>query len=189
MPCTKDHLVGWLHSPFFPIDCFGRGPKRFLSSVFFWPVFHLWSLSNRQSCYATRLIVLDLNNIFLNWPWWPSGLSSHVSNSSRDRGLGPRFESPSRQKILRSQLHPWNTISIAQSQKWLVAIQIAGRRVALPLTISYSQKPTHIHTYSWYLITVCSIRFKYMAGTEPLNEDSSPPHYEARKSITAQDGG
>ena len=28
-----------------------------------------------------------------------------------------------------------------------------------------------------------------MAGTEPLNEDGSPPHPEARKSSKAQDGG
>ena len=27
-----------------------------------------------------------------NRPRWPSGLSHHVSNSSRDRDLGPRFE-------------------------------------------------------------------------------------------------
>ena len=26
-------------------------------------------------------------------PWWPSGLIHHVSNSSRDRWLGPRLES------------------------------------------------------------------------------------------------
>ena len=29
----------------------------------------------------------------INRPWWPSGLIHHVSNSSRDRQLGPRFES------------------------------------------------------------------------------------------------
>ena len=29
-------------------------------------------------------------------PWWLSGLSHHVSNSSRDKGLGPRFKSCSR---------------------------------------------------------------------------------------------
>ena len=28
----------------------------------------------------------------VNRHWWPSGLSRHVSNSSRDRCLGPRFE-------------------------------------------------------------------------------------------------
>ena len=28
-----------------------------------------------------------------------------------------------------------------------------------------------------------------MAGTEPPNEDGSPPHHEARKSSTARDGG
>ena len=28
-----------------------------------------------------------------NRPWWPSGLSNHVSNSSRNRCLGPRFKS------------------------------------------------------------------------------------------------
>ena len=27
------------------------------------------------------------------WPWGPSSLSHHVSNSSRDRGLGSRFKS------------------------------------------------------------------------------------------------
>ena len=29
-----------------------------------------------------------------NRRWWPSGLSHHVSNSSRDRRLGPRFNTP-----------------------------------------------------------------------------------------------
>ena len=29
-----------------------------------------------------------------NRPWWPSGLSHYVSNSSRDRHIGPRFKSP-----------------------------------------------------------------------------------------------
>ena len=29
-----------------------------------------------------------------NRPWWPSGLSHHVSNSSRDICLGPRFKIP-----------------------------------------------------------------------------------------------
>ena len=33
----------------------------------------------------------------LNWPWWQSGLSSHVSNSSSDRRLSPRMESCSGQ--------------------------------------------------------------------------------------------
>ena len=28
-------------------------------------------------------------------PWWPSGLIHHVSNSSRDRQLGPKFKSHS----------------------------------------------------------------------------------------------
>ena len=28
-----------------------------------------------------------------------------------------------------------------------------------------------------------------LAGTEPLNEDGSPPHRQARKSSTARDGG
>ena len=32
--------------------------------------------------------------MFLNRPWWPSGLSRHVSISSRDRCSGPRFISP-----------------------------------------------------------------------------------------------
>ena len=36
----------------------------------------------------------------------------------------------------------------------------------------------------WYIklisITVCSIRYKIMTGTEPLNKDSSPPHHEAQ---------
>ena len=30
-------------------------------------------------------------------PWWISGLICHVLNSSRDRQLGPEFESRSRQ--------------------------------------------------------------------------------------------
>ena len=34
-----------------------------------------------------------------------------------------------------------------------------------------------------------SQRVQIMAGTEPLNEDSSPPHRKARKSNTARDGG
>ena len=36
----------------------------------------------------------------LNRLWWPSGLSRHVSNSSRDRSLGPRFESHLRQVFI-----------------------------------------------------------------------------------------
>ena len=32
-------------------------------------------------------------NYVTDRPWWPSGLSNHVSNSSRDRHLGPRLES------------------------------------------------------------------------------------------------
>ena len=46
----------------------------------------------------------DLNDLIINgpifdhvnWPSKPSGLSRHVSNSSRDRRLGSRFESHSR---------------------------------------------------------------------------------------------
>ena len=30
----------------------------------------------------------------INWLLWPSGLSYHVTKSSRDRRLGPKFESP-----------------------------------------------------------------------------------------------
>ena len=33
-------------------------------------------------------------------PWWLSGVISPVSNSSRDRQLGPGFESPSRHYII-----------------------------------------------------------------------------------------
>ena len=32
-------------------------------------------------------------------------------------------------------------------------------------------------------------RVQIMAGTEPLNEDSSPPHRKAQKSSKAPDGG
>ena len=67
--------------------------------------------------YFYMMIKLDTNR-----PWWPSRLSCHVSNSSRDRGLGHRVES---------------LLWIPQSQKWLVTIQIVGRRVAVvPLRIS-----------------------------------------------------
>ena len=39
----------------------------------------------------------ELNqSIYENRLWWPSSLSLHLSNSSRDIGLGPRFESHSR---------------------------------------------------------------------------------------------
>ena len=34
------------------------------------------------------------------WLWGPSSLSRHVSNLSRDRGLGPRFQSHSRHVIV-----------------------------------------------------------------------------------------
>ena len=47
---------------------------------------------------------LERNNFLnKNRPWWLSGLSRHVSNSSRDRGLGPRFESPLGITILIAQ--------------------------------------------------------------------------------------
>ena len=59
---------------------------------------------NLNSCHFTNVLKLTSNNltirllsrwsIKLKQPWWPSGLSRHVSNSSRDRSLGPRFESP-----------------------------------------------------------------------------------------------
>ena len=58
-----------------------------------------------------------------------------------------RFESRLRQKSIWLQfalaiiLCQRNTVLIAQSQKWLVAIQIAGHRVALPLTISTRVRP------------------------------------------------
>ena len=39
------------------------------------------------------------NKVDLTRSWWPSGLSRHVSNSSRDRVLGPRFESHLRHVI------------------------------------------------------------------------------------------
>ena len=44
----------------------------------------------------------------LDRPWWLSGRSRHVSNWSRDRHLGPRFESRLRhgQIYIWLQLHP-----------------------------------------------------------------------------------
>ena len=43
----------------------------------------------------------------VNQPWWPSGLICHVSNSSRDRQLGPKFESLSWRHIQIAWRHPW----------------------------------------------------------------------------------
>ena len=41
-------------------------------------------------------ILYTITNL-MNQQWWLSGLSHHVSNSSRDSGLGPRFQSHLRQ--------------------------------------------------------------------------------------------
>ena len=49
---------------------------------------------------GTFIIIISIS---LNWPWWLSGLSHHVSNSSRDRRLGPRFKSPLGIMILIAQ--------------------------------------------------------------------------------------
>ena len=48
------------------------------------------SFKSYRTCLLQFQAIISLH---LNWPWGPSGLSRHVSNSSRDRGLGPRFES------------------------------------------------------------------------------------------------
>ena len=36
---------------------------------------------------------MGFTKVHHNQPWWPSGLSRHVSNSCRDTRLGPRFKS------------------------------------------------------------------------------------------------
>ena len=53
----------------------------------------------------------------INRQWLPSGLRRYLK-SSRENALGPRFKSP---LVIM--------ISIEQSQKWLVTIQIVGHGV------------------------------------------------------------
>ena len=49
-----------------------------------------------NSVVSDGLVILMNMLHDLNRPWWLSGIFRHVSNSSRDRGLGTRFESPTR---------------------------------------------------------------------------------------------
>ena len=57
------------------------------------PVFDLFSHKSFKKKDANKKYIIAY---FSNRPWSPSGLSRHVSNSSRDRCLGLRFKSPLR---------------------------------------------------------------------------------------------
>ena len=53
--------------------------------------FHQTQFSSLVSIFNLK-IYIEINCFSKNWPLWPSGLICHVSNSSRDILLGPRFE-------------------------------------------------------------------------------------------------
>ena len=63
--------------------CTEQVPKRNL-----WGSCRKKYVKNYHNCFS------QLNNQGNDRPWWPSSLSRHVSNPSKDRCLGPRFESP-----------------------------------------------------------------------------------------------
>ena len=117
---------------------FGKKRRSFLSLVqnpgFSWlPINHV-CLCNWEA-YVSLAQTKHEQWIWFNQPWWPCGLSHHVSNSSRDWRLGPSFESRLghiyMDKFIRSLRHCYNS-SPAVCTLW---------------------------TCSWYPVTVRSIRF------------------------------
>ena len=76
---------------------------------------------------------MEINND-INWLWWPSGLSRHVSNSSRDRGLGPRFE------LSAKQPHVFTYVSTIQNYYFDGFIDL----ILMSLSENFSDESNHV---------------------------------------------
>ena len=68
------------------IECTNEMLKLILVVV----IENLNQVSKKSSLAGLNILLI---NYKCNRPWWPSGLIGHVSNLSRDRWLGPKFES------------------------------------------------------------------------------------------------
>ena len=81
------------------------------SQFHFSMIFYVQKIKNFPNIKFQNIIFSKINNTF-SWPWWPSGLIGHVSNSSRDRLGRPRFESHLRHVFYGTVMDPLYSLSM-----------------------------------------------------------------------------